>query len=123
AAAAAGGLVLGERLAQQSTPDRTLVADGASWVDVAALEDLPVGTARRFSTASFEGFVVNRDGVVEALSATCTHLGCILRFNPGAARLDCPCHRAAFGLDGTLLFKELPESPPPLPRLQTRVRD
>ena len=124
AAAAAAGLVVGERLTQPTTPDRNLIPDGASWVDVAGLAEVPMGTARRFTTASFEGFVVNRDGTtIEALSASCTHLGCILRFNPDAARLDCPCHRAAFGLDGTLLFKALPQQLPPLPRLQARVRD
>jgi nitrite reductase/ring-hydroxylating ferredoxin subunit len=124
AAAAAAGIVVGDRLTQPTSTDRNLVADGATWVDVAALADVPVGTARRFSTAAFEGFVVNRDGTtVEALSASCTHLGCILRFNPAAGRLDCPCHNAAFGLDGSLLFKVLPQQLPPLPRLQARVRD
>jgi cytochrome b6-f complex iron-sulfur subunit len=124
AAAAAAGLVVGERLGGQGTPDRNLVADGAGWVDVAALADVPSGTAMRFSTPSLEGFVVNRDGTsVEALSAACTHLGCILRFNRTAQRLDCPCHRAAFALDGSLLFSSLSQALPPLPRLQTRVRD
>jgi nitrite reductase/ring-hydroxylating ferredoxin subunit len=124
AAAAAAGIVVGDRLTQPAGTDRNLVADGATWVDVGALADVPVGGARRFSTASFEGFVVNRDGTtIEALSASCTHLGCILRFNQSAGRLDCPCHSAAFGLDGNLLFKALPQQLPPLPRLQARVRN
>jgi cytochrome b6-f complex iron-sulfur subunit len=124
AAAAAAGIVVGDRLAQPAGSDRNLVADGATWVDIAALADVPIGTARRFTTASFEGFVVNRDGnTIEALSAACTHLGCILRFNPTAGRLDCPCHNTAFGLDGNLMFKALPQQLPPLPRLQARVRN
>jgi Rieske Fe-S protein len=123
AAAAAAGLVAGERLGEPGSSDRNLVPDGGSWVDVAALVDVPVGTARRFSTPSFEGFVVNRDGTtVDAFSAACTHLGCLLTFNTGARRMDCPCHPAAFGLDGNLLFNALPQKLPPLPRLESRVR-
>ncbi|HET9051219.1 MAG TPA: Rieske (2Fe-2S) protein [Candidatus Dormibacteraeota bacterium] len=123
AAAAAAGLLAGERLTGTGTPDRNLVPETASWIDVAALVDVPAGTARRFSTPSFEGFVVNHDGTtVEALSAACTHLGCILAYNARAARLDCPCHQTAFRLDGTVLFQSLPQSLPPLPRLQARVR-
>ena len=124
AAAAAAGLLTGERLGAPSTADRNLVPDGASWIDVAALADVPVGTARRFSTASFEGFIVNRDGTaVEALSAACTHLGCILKYNSSAARLDCPCHNTAFRLDGSVLFQTMSQTLPSLPQLQARVRD
>jgi nitrite reductase/ring-hydroxylating ferredoxin subunit len=123
AAAAATGIVVGDRLRPSTTFDRNLVADGASWVDVAAVADIPVGTVRRFSTVAFEGFVVNRDGItIEALSASCTHLGCILRFNPDTASLDCPCHRATFALDGSPLVHMPYQQLPPLPRLQTRVR-
>ena len=124
AAAAAAGVVVGNRLGGQSTPDRQLVADGATWVDVAALADVPAGTAMRFTTASVEGFVVNRDGTsIEALSAACTHLGCILQFNRSDTRFDCPCHRAAFALDGSNLFSGMPQRLPPLPQLQARVRE
>ncbi len=113
----------GERLGEPGAGDRNLVPDGASWVDVAAVADLPDGTARRFSTAAFEGVLVNRGGNVEALSAACTHLGCILRVNAADRRLECPCHRAAFGFDGSLLYKVLPQQLPPLPRMMARVRE
>jgi nitrite reductase/ring-hydroxylating ferredoxin subunit len=83
-------------------------------------EDL-TGQAARFSTGTVEGFVVNRGGRLQAISAVCTHLGCILRPG-GAGRLACPCHRTAFSFEGTVVFHELPEQPPPLPLLRTRVR-
>ena len=123
AVAAAAGVLAGERLGAPGGNERNLVPDGADWVDVAALADLPEGTARRFSTPAFEGVLVNRGGSVEAMSAACTHLGCILRVNDAARRLECPCHPAAFGFDGNILYKALPQPMPPLPRLQTRVRD
>ena len=124
AASAAAGLVVGERVVGgPSFPDRNLSPDSASWVDVAAVGDVPVGTARRFSTPTYEGFVVNHGDNVEALSAACTHLGCILHFNQPAKRLDCPCHRASFSLDGDVIYKSTPQPLPPLPRPHARVRD
>jgi Rieske Fe-S protein len=43
------------------------------------------------------------DGVLHAVSARCTHLGCILRFNDGERSWDCPCHGSRFGTDGEVL--------------------
>ncbi|MHB8507414.1 MAG: QcrA and Rieske domain-containing protein [Candidatus Dormibacteria bacterium] len=90
------------------------------WTPVVALAALAPGTAVRFSAGAVEGFVVNHGGSVTALSAVCTHLGCLLRLNQPAGRLDCPCHGAAFALDGTPLNREYLTA---LPRLESRVRD
>jgi nitrite reductase/ring-hydroxylating ferredoxin subunit len=59
----------------------------------------------------FFPIVVIRTGDVEAaaLSATCTHAGCILRAQ-GANDVHCDCHNADFALDGTVL-----RGPPPVP--------
>ena len=38
----------------------------------------------------------------KALSGVCTHLGCVLKPNIDSGSLDCPCHRTAFGLDGSV---------------------
>jgi cytochrome b6-f complex iron-sulfur subunit len=125
AAAAAGGVV--ERATEQggSTPSQQeLAVDAGGWHAVAAAETVPVGRAVRFSTGKVEGVVVNRgNGDFLALSAVCTHLGCILQLNADAGRLDCPCHRAAFGLGGTVLHQEQPQPLPPLPRIPARVRE
>jgi Rieske Fe-S protein len=64
--------------------------------------------------ASGEGRVVQLDagptavavdpaGTVHAVSATCTHLGCIVAFNAADATWDCPCHGSRFALDGAVL--------------------
>jgi cytochrome b6-f complex iron-sulfur subunit len=127
AAAAAG--VVGEKLvdgrgAGAPQPATELVADHGRWIAVAAVDSVPSGTAVRFSTGAIEGLVVNRGGVIEALSASCTHLGCIVTFNREAGRLDCPCHNnTAFGLDGSVLFQGYALPLPPLPRVPSRVRD
>jgi len=82
-------------------PGRDLVANG-EWVTVATLADLPTGAAVRFSTAAFDGFVVNDAGTIRALSSVCTHMGCTLAYRPAWKDLRCPCHGASFDLSGHL---------------------
>ena len=82
--------------------DDDLVTGEGFWVEVATLGALPPGTAARFSTAAFDGFVVNDGGEVRALSSVCTHMGCTLHYRPEWQDLRCPCHGASFDLDGRL---------------------
>ena len=48
---------------------------------------------------------VHRDerGELHALSARCTHLGCIVQWNSAERSWDCPCHGSRFGTDGRIL--------------------
>lgn len=79
-----------------------LVAGEGYWVEVGHVDDLPPGTALRFSTAAFDGFVVNDAGEVRALSSVCTHMGCTLHYRQEWQDLRCPCHGASFDLAGRL---------------------
>ena len=45
----------------------------------------------------------NDDGKVHAVSARCTHLGCILAWNDAERSWDCPCHASRFAADGSVL--------------------
>jgi glycine/D-amino acid oxidase-like deaminating enzyme/nitrite reductase/ring-hydroxylating ferredoxin subunit len=42
-------------------------------------------------------------GGLRAVSARCTHLGCIVAFNDAEKSWDCPCHGSRFGTDGRVL--------------------
>lgn len=54
--------------------------------------------------------VTLRASVITALSATCTHLGCMVGLDEQRSELACPCHGGRFALDGRVLA-----GPPPRP--------
>jgi glycine/D-amino acid oxidase-like deaminating enzyme/nitrite reductase/ring-hydroxylating ferredoxin subunit len=45
----------------------------------------------------------DESGTVHAVSAVCTHLGCIVNWNSAERSWDCPCHGARFSCDGKVL--------------------
>ena len=108
AAAGMAAGVIGVSLAGQGQrratlgDDAPLVSGDGFWTEVARVDEVAPGTALRFSTAAFDGFVVNDAGTVRALSSVCTHMGCSLHFRPDWHDLRCPCHGASFDLAGRL---------------------
>ena len=46
---------------------------------------------------------VDPEGVRRAVSARCTHLGCLVRWNGADTSWDCPCHGSRFAPDGSVL--------------------
>lgn len=109
AAGVAAG-ALGVTLLRPGSPADTPIWDDGSgliggegeWLAVATVAELPPGSAVRFSTVAFDGYVVNDGGEIRALSSVCTHMGCTLRFRKGWQDLRCPCHGASFDLQGRL---------------------
>jgi nitrite reductase/ring-hydroxylating ferredoxin subunit len=143
AAGMAVGMVAAVLRPAQEGADRVptggpLVTGEGYWMEVARTADLPPGTALRFSTTAFDGFVVNDGGSVRALASTCTHMGCTLAFRPDWQDLRCPCHGASFDLEGRLAnsrsrwraegayrgdARAYPIELPDLPRPEIKVED
>jgi glycine/D-amino acid oxidase-like deaminating enzyme/nitrite reductase/ring-hydroxylating ferredoxin subunit len=57
------------------------------------------------------------DGVLHSVSARCTHLGCIVSWNPAERTWDCPCHGSRFESGGAVIqgpaVRPLPPASPP----------
>ena len=124
-AAAAAGIGAGigiEHLRAGTVPSSQPVLQPSEgrWVAVARTSDMTMGTVKRFSAGGIEGFVLNANGHVSALSAVCTDQGCILQADKSGKHLNCPCHYAQFNLDG--MPKPGAYHPvTPLPVIQTRA--
>ncbi len=61
-----------------------------------------------------KAYVIGKSGGVYALSAVCTHLGCITRFKSDERVIACPCHGSRFDLEGNVIHGPAPR---PLPWL------
>jgi Rieske Fe-S protein len=115
---AADRTLLGPRRDDSQT---TVQPDDGTWVRVAARTEVPDGGAVRFETPTTVGFVSSDGTDLVAVSGACTHQGCLLQDDARAGRLDCPCHRTAFGYTGDVLFSQLAPQPAPLPRISVRT--
>jgi glycine/D-amino acid oxidase-like deaminating enzyme/nitrite reductase/ring-hydroxylating ferredoxin subunit len=83
---------------------RHLVGDRFGTGDRATLDALRPGEGAvvridRHPVAAFR----DDDGTVRAVSAVCTHLGCLVAFNPAERTWDCPCHGSRFATDGAVI--------------------
>lgn len=57
---------------------------------------------------------------VYAMSAVCTHLGCITRFRSESRVIACPCHGSVFNMEGDVMGGPAPR---PLPWLEVRLNE
>ncbi|MCK0114188.1 FAD-dependent oxidoreductase [Ornithinimicrobium sp. F0845] len=74
------------------------VASGDDAADLADGE----GRIRRVGARAVASYR-DDDGLLHEVSAHCTHLGCVVRFNDAERSWDCPCHGSRFDINGTVL--------------------
>jgi len=79
--------------------------------------DLPEGEAKFFQFAGSSAVLVRtKTGDAIALSAVCTHLGCIVQWVKEKQEFLCPCHGGLFSTEGAVLA-----GPPPKPLVKIPV--
>ena len=99
-------------------PPKQAAGTGGGWVAVANTADLPVGTGAIYSVNGKPVLVVHTQDGYHALSATCTHLGCIVFWSEEKKVIACPCHAAFFTTNGDVISGP---APAPLPVYQVKV--
>lgn len=91
-------------LKHQAQVARHFIGDRLPAVTAPAPDDIPRGHGAVLRLGGRQ-YAVHRDanGVLQAVSARCTHLGCIVSFNHGEQAWECPCHGSRFAPDGQVL--------------------
>jgi cytochrome b6-f complex iron-sulfur subunit len=84
---------------------------GADQVIAGKIGELKPNSAKIFRFGSRPGLLIrNTDGSYRALSATCTHLGCIVQYRGDLLEIWCACHNGLYDLNGRNI-----SGPPPRP--------
>lgn len=114
--AAAGGVLT--PIISYLWPPRVGASESGGRVAVASTADLPPGQGQVFSVNNKPVLVVNTSDGYRALSATCTHLGCVVFWSEQRQVIACPCHEAYFSTNGAVI-----SGPPPRPLPVYRVQE
>ncbi|BCL26652.1 FAD-dependent oxidoreductase [Streptomyces aurantiacus] len=90
-------------LKQQAEVAKHFVGDRLSTTHVDSVAEIPPGTGAVVRVEGQRCAVYrDKDGVAQAVSARCTHLGCLVAFNDAETAWECPCHGSRFGVDGSI---------------------
>jgi Rieske Fe-S protein len=109
------GLAVWTQLRDINTGEPTRIVD---------LADVPVGETYlfRYPTGRDPAILLRvSDREVVAFSQKCTHLGCVVYFQPEDDRWHCPCHEGNFDTRTGAVTSGPP--PRPLGRIDVEVRD
>ncbi|GAB4346879.1 MAG: Rieske (2Fe-2S) protein [Candidatus Abyssubacteria bacterium] len=95
---------VGYMVARYMFPPSVLSAETEAGATRLALAELPVGSAKVVRYKGEPAIVVRMgERSIRALSAVCTHLGCIVKWDGAKNMLVCPCHAAFFDLNGNVV--------------------
>ncbi len=79
-------------------PFPSLLPEKSSRLKIGRRHDFPSGTTKYFSNDQVYVFA-DAEGIY-AISAVCTHLGCVVTKDHNG--FACPCHGSRYGLDGSV---------------------
>jgi cytochrome b6-f complex iron-sulfur subunit len=80
-------------------------------VVAAKTNEIPVNSGKIFKFGSKPGIIIRtQTGDLKAFSATCTHLDCIVQYQPDQKNILCACHNGIYDLTGKNV-----SGPPPRP--------
>ena len=80
------------------------VKDRIQRLTAGQLGDLSAGTGGMVQVdGQTVGAYQDTSGTIHAVSITCTHLGCSLKWNPAELSWDCPCHGSRFTYRGEVI--------------------
>ena len=75
-----------------------------------SLDDYPVNSVTYIQDQQV--YIVRTEKSLWAMSAVCTHLGCITQWKPESNQIACPCHGSKFGRNGSVEAGPAPRSLP-----------
>lgn len=81
-------------------------------------DEVPSGKAKFFTYKGNPAVVIHTKTGFTALSAVCTHLGCIVKWLEDKNEFQCPCHAGRFDAAGKVI-----SGPPPNPLPQIAVAE
>lgn len=87
-------------------------------VEVAGANSLSTGQSAMVQLGSQAAVVVRDRTGFRAFSAVCTHLGCLVKWDPSRKEFLCPCHAAVFDANGAVV-----SGPPPAPLPELKVSE
>lgn len=99
-------------------PGQTAGGAGSGRQLIIPLAEIEEGDAKIVKLAGAPVVVIRVGGDVHAVSAKCTHLGCIVKWEAAQGILACPCHEALFNPNGTIIGGP---APTPLPQYPARI--
>ena len=73
-------------------------------------DDYPVNSVTYY--ADQKVYLVRTVNGFFAMSAVCTHLGCITQWHPEANLIECPCHGSRYKRNGTVVHGPAPRALP-----------
>ncbi|MCZ7393280.1 MAG: Rieske (2Fe-2S) protein [Candidatus Methanoperedens sp.] len=100
---------------------KTAPVSEASEVRIAAVDDVPTGSAKNFVFNGKAALLLHMPAGWRAFGAVCTHLGCIALWKSDENDILCPCHLGRYDPNTGAVISGPP--PSPLPAIDIAVRE